>query len=32
MRRVSQMLANSQRVYIYGMGSSGFAAGSSPCG
>ena len=26
MRRVSQMLANSQRVYIYGMGSSGFAA------
>ena len=32
MRRVSQMLANSQRVYIYGMGSSGFAARELPCG
>ena len=26
MRRVSQLLANSSRVYVYGMGSSGFAA------
>ena len=26
MRRVSQMFSNSRRVYVYGMGSSGFAA------